>query len=220
MSLRPRVRIRMSMSIRKCNLKSRWVSIKLGCPMVKLLIWSADCRDLRPHGVNWSCIDAPHAKRPSVGSTVGTPTANAVIRLRIQGSRTFARAWWSEPKRSIGGPIWHARRSSPQVSRMGSTYAIPLRHWHENEIYVKVNPPDRGKLDCCIMLFDSPADPRDYPWRTTWFAEHDERVNTRVLCNGFQQRTGWPRHRDGDLWRFDVPVPAHCDSRYFGTTAG
>ncbi len=22
------------------------------------------------------------------------------------------------------------------------------------------------------MLFDSPADPREYPWRTTWFAEH------------------------------------------------
>ena len=48
-----------------------------------------------------------------------------------------------------------------------------LRHWYEKQIYVKVLPPSRGKLDCVAMLFDSPADPRDYPWRTTWFAEHE-----------------------------------------------
>ena len=49
-----------------------------------------------------------------------------------------------------------------------------VRHWYDNEIYVKVLPPARGKLDCAVMLFDSPADPREYPWRTTWFAEHKE----------------------------------------------
>jgi hypothetical protein len=47
-----------------------------------------------------------------------------------------------------------------------------LRHWYEKQIYVRVIPPSRGKLDACLMLFDSPADPRNYPWRTTWFAEH------------------------------------------------
>lgn len=49
-----------------------------------------------------------------------------------------------------------------------------LRHWYEKQIYVKVLPPQRGTLDACVMLFDSPADPRDYPWRATWFAEHAE----------------------------------------------
>jgi hypothetical protein len=50
-----------------------------------------------------------------------------------------------------------------------------LRNWHSGELYVKVFPPNRGGLDCVIMLFDSPADPRDYPWRITWHAEaHDE----------------------------------------------
>ncbi|MCI0357713.1 MAG: hypothetical protein L0211_04405 [Planctomycetaceae bacterium] len=49
-----------------------------------------------------------------------------------------------------------------------------LRHWYEEKIYVKVLPPSRGKLDCVVMLFDSPADPREYPWRTTWYAEHEE----------------------------------------------
>jgi hypothetical protein len=50
-----------------------------------------------------------------------------------------------------------------------------LRNWHTGELYVRIFPPTRGNLDCVIMLFDSPADPRDYPWRITWHAEtHDE----------------------------------------------
>lgn len=50
-----------------------------------------------------------------------------------------------------------------------------IRNWHTGDLYVKVLPPARGTLDCVLMFFDSPADPRDYPWRTTWMAEeHDE----------------------------------------------
>ncbi len=55
-----------------------------------------------------------------------------------------------------------------------------LRNWHSGDLYVKVFPPARGLLDCVLMFFDSPADPRDYPWRITWMAEnHDE--STLVL---------------------------------------
>ncbi|HWL07600.1 MAG TPA: hypothetical protein VNQ76_04285 [Planctomicrobium sp.] len=49
-----------------------------------------------------------------------------------------------------------------------------LRNWHTGNLYVKENPPSRGSLDCVLMLFDSPADPRDYPWRITWHAEHED----------------------------------------------
>ncbi len=49
-----------------------------------------------------------------------------------------------------------------------------LRNWHTGNLYVKENPPSRGQLDCVLMLFDSPADPRDYPWRITWHAEHQD----------------------------------------------
>lgn len=49
-----------------------------------------------------------------------------------------------------------------------------LRNWHTGSLYVKEVPPSRGSLDCVIMLFDSPADPRDYPWRITWHAEHQD----------------------------------------------
>lgn len=50
-----------------------------------------------------------------------------------------------------------------------------LRNWHTGDLYVKNFPPNRGGVDCVLMIFDSPADPRDYPWRITWHAEaHDE----------------------------------------------
>jgi hypothetical protein len=62
-----------------------------------------------------------------------------------------------------------------------------LRHWYEEKIYVKVLPPSRGKLDCVVMLFDSPADPRDYPWRTTWYAEHEEESTLAFFATDFSK---------------------------------
>lgn len=60
-----------------------------------------------------------------------------------------------------------------------------LRHWYDGEIYVKVTPPSIGKLDCVLMLFDTPADPRDYPWRTTWFAEHQNESTLAFFATDF-----------------------------------
>lgn len=62
-----------------------------------------------------------------------------------------------------------------------------LRHWYDGDIYVKVMPPSVGTVDCCVMLFDVPADPRDYPWRTTWFAEHDEESTLAFFATNFQE---------------------------------
>jgi hypothetical protein len=67
-----------------------------------------------------------------------------------------------------------------------------LRHWYEGDIYVKVLPPDRGQLDCAVMLFDSPADPRDYPWRTTWFAEHQEESTLAFFATDYRQQPVGP----------------------------
>jgi hypothetical protein len=60
-----------------------------------------------------------------------------------------------------------------------------VRHWYDGEIYVKVLPPNQGKLDCAVMLFDSPADPREYPWRTTWFAEHKDESTLAFFATDF-----------------------------------
>ena len=62
-----------------------------------------------------------------------------------------------------------------------------MRHWHDGELYVKVLPPNRGTLDSVVMLFDSPADPRDYPWRATWFAEHEEESTLAFFATDFSK---------------------------------
>jgi hypothetical protein len=67
-----------------------------------------------------------------------------------------------------------------------------LRHWYDGEIYVKIVPPSCGKLDCAVMLFDSPADPRDYPWRTTWFAEHENESTLSFFATDFQKEMVGP----------------------------
>jgi len=67
-----------------------------------------------------------------------------------------------------------------------------LRHWYEKQIYVKVVPPSRGMLDACVMLFDSPADPRDYPWRTTWFAEHKDESTLAFFATNYHQEMVGP----------------------------
>jgi hypothetical protein len=67
-----------------------------------------------------------------------------------------------------------------------------LRHWYDDDIYVKVLPPNRGRLDCAVMLFDSPADPRDYPWRTTWFAEHQDESTLAFFATDFRHELVGP----------------------------
>ncbi len=49
-----------------------------------------------------------------------------------------------------------------------------LRHWHTGDLYVKVQPPSRGAIEVVVFLFDVPADPRRYPQRATWAAEHGQ----------------------------------------------
>ncbi|MCH2202867.1 MAG: hypothetical protein MK102_12920 [Fuerstiella sp.] len=62
-----------------------------------------------------------------------------------------------------------------------------LRNWHTGELYVREYPPARGDLDCVVMLFDSPADPRDYPWRITWQAEHHDESTLSLFATDFNQ---------------------------------
>ncbi|MCY2968605.1 MAG: hypothetical protein NT069_34115 [Planctomycetota bacterium] len=67
-----------------------------------------------------------------------------------------------------------------------------LRNWHTGDLYVKVMPPTRGSLDCVIMLFDSPADPRDYPWRVTWHAEHHDESTLALFATDFSKEMVGP----------------------------
>jgi hypothetical protein len=67
-----------------------------------------------------------------------------------------------------------------------------LRNWHTGDLYVKVLPPTRGSLDCVVMLFDSPADPRDYPWRVTWHAEHHDESTLALFATNYLENLVGP----------------------------
>lgn len=68
-----------------------------------------------------------------------------------------------------------------------------LRNWHTGDLYVRVYPPQlQGSLDCVLMFFDSPADPRDYPWRITWMAEHDDESTLSLFASSFQEELVGP----------------------------
>ena len=60
-----------------------------------------------------------------------------------------------------------------------------LRNWYAGDLYVKVLPPAVGTVDGVVMLFDTPADPRDYPWRSTWYAEHDQESTLAFYATNF-----------------------------------
>ena len=60
-----------------------------------------------------------------------------------------------------------------------------LRNWHTGDLYVRIFPPQIGSLDCVLMFFDSPADPRDYPWRITWVAEHQDESTLALFASSF-----------------------------------
>ncbi len=89
-------------------------------------------------------------------------------------------------KAIIGFDLARSEKFSTSI-KDGIDIRETLRHWYDGEIYVKVMPPSVGTVDCCLMLFDVPADPRDYPWRTTWFAEHEEESTLAFFATDFHE---------------------------------
>jgi hypothetical protein len=89
-------------------------------------------------------------------------------------------------KAIMGADLARSEKFSTSI-KDGIDIRETLRHWYDGDIYVKVMPPSIGKLDCCVMLFDVPADPRDYPWQTTWFAEHKDESTLAFFATDFSK---------------------------------
>jgi len=90
-------------------------------------------------------------------------------------------------KEIVGADLARTEKFTTSV-KDGIDIRDTLRHWYEKQIYVKVLPPSRGNMDACVMLFDSPADPRDYPWRTTWFAEHKDESTLAFFATNYGEQ--------------------------------
>ena len=86
---------------------------------------------------------------------------------------------------SLGADLARSEKFSTSLMD-GIDIRETLRHWYDGNLYVKVQPPSVGSLDACIMLFDPVADPREYPWRTTWFAEHKDESTLAFYATDFR----------------------------------
>jgi hypothetical protein len=103
----------------------------------------------------------------------------------------FRRSVFDRAREVMGADLAKTEKFTTSV-KDGIDIRETVRHWYEKQIYVKELPPARGKLDCAVMLFDSPADPRDYPWRTTWFAEHANESTLAFYATNFADQPVGP----------------------------
>ena len=104
---------------------------------------------------------------------------------------SFRRTVFDRAKEAMGADLVQTEKFTTSV-KDGIDMRETVRHWYSNEIHVKVLPPSRGKMDAAVMLFDSPADPREYPWRTTWFAEHANESTLAFYATDFTQEPVGP----------------------------
>ncbi|MEM7457249.1 MAG: hypothetical protein AAF456_23100 [Planctomycetota bacterium] len=124
---------------------------------------------------------------------------------------SFRRSVFDRAKEAMGEDLAKTEKFTTSV-KDGIDIRDTVRHWYEKDIYVKVLPPARGNLDCAVMLFDSPADPREYPWRTTWFAEHANESTLAFFATNFADEPVGPgiclSTYGGALFLFPpVPIP-------------
>ncbi|HMP79892.1 MAG TPA: hypothetical protein PKD54_10605 [Pirellulaceae bacterium] len=103
----------------------------------------------------------------------------------------FRQSVFDRAREVMGADLAKTEKFTTSI-RDGIDIRDTLRHWYDGDIYVKVLPPNRGKLDTCVMLFDSPADPREYPWRATWYAEHKNESTLAFFATDFHQQVVGP----------------------------
>ncbi len=104
---------------------------------------------------------------------------------------SFRRTVIDRAQEALGADLAQTEKFTTSI-KDGIDIRDTVRHWYDGEIYVKVLPPTQGKLDCAVMLFDSPADPREYPWRTTWFAEHKNESTLAFYATDFSEQPVGP----------------------------
>lgn len=103
----------------------------------------------------------------------------------------FRQSVFDRAREVMGADLAKTEKFTTSI-RDGIDMRDTLRHWYDGDIYVKVLPPNRGKLDTCVMLFDSPADPREYPWRATWYAEHQHESTLAFFATDFRSQMVGP----------------------------
>lgn len=102
---------------------------------------------------------------------------------RIESFHTHVR---EQAKALLGADLARSEKFTTSV-KDGIDIRETLRYWHTGDLYVKDIPPARGGVDAVCFLFDVPADPQLYAWRTTWHAEHNEESTIGLFATDFRK---------------------------------
>jgi hypothetical protein len=111
---------------------------------------------------------------------------------KIESFHTHVR---EQAKAIIGSDLAKSEKFTTSM-KDGIDIRETLRHWSQHqkpgrsgkmEIYVKEVPPARGNVDTVIFLFDTPADPEQYRWQATWYAEHAQESTLCFYATPFQE---------------------------------
>lgn len=127
---------------------------------------------------------------------------------RIESFHTHVR---QQAKALIGADLAKTEKFTTTV-KDGIDIRETLRHWHQGDIYVKEIPPARGGIEVVVFLFEVPADPDLYRWRTTWHAEHEEESTIGLFATDFREDLVGPgigRSRYGGVFFIYPPRPIH-----------
>ncbi len=171
--------------------KSPWGLTRPDCPTVRLSRWSAGFPVHRSPGARSSCSVDRRTFERDRWKYKWNPYTQCSYPPEDDRVENFRTRVFDRAKAIIGNDLARTEKFTTSV-KDGIDIRDTLRHWYEKQIYVKVVPPSRGTLDACVMLFDSPADPRDYPWRTTWFAEHHQESTLALYATNFQDEMVGP----------------------------
>ncbi|MDT7041315.1 hypothetical protein [Candidatus Nitronereus thalassa] len=100
---------------------------------------------------------------------------------RIEGFTAHVR---EQAKAVLGADLAQVDKFTTSI-RDGIDMRETLRHWNPkqgnrlSDIYVKDIPPSRGNVEIVVFLFEVPADPAQFSWQATWYAEH---AQESTLC--------------------------------------
>ena len=86
-----------------------------------------------------------------------------------------------------------------------------LRNAHLGKIFVKETPPIRGQVGAVVIIYEPPS-PERFPWKITWFSEHEWESTLSFLCDRLPPRTRRPGYRSRTLRRAAVSLPATSHS--------
>lgn len=141
------------------------------------------------HAVEWRDIDLrpePPEKKKAEWTMTWNPYSQCSWPPEDARIESFNLHVREQAKQMLSTDLARSEKFSSSM-KDGLDIRETLRHWYSGDLFVKVLPPARGTVEVVVFLFDVPADPDKYPWRTTWFAEHKEESTLAFFATSFME---------------------------------